>query len=605
MLGNNSIWHKAWGLFLLSLLFGPTALAGMITGELDKVEGTLDDTFIYTLTIEGSYQQEPSFPVIDGIQVRRGGTTSTVQMINGRMSRFFQVTYHLIPERTGRFEVPALVMTIDGKQQSTLPLEFEVKESLSNQADSRQDLPFYVERLISTDKLYLGEPLLVTDRVYTKVRLLEADLSRDNLPVEFRQLEAMDERRYQRHIDGALYTVIEFQTLLMPSKAGEFTIPALVLNAGYPDPQQNPRRRPSMFDDLMGRTRLVKRRARSDEHQLTVQALPANGRSSQYSGLVGRFELETQLGQRSVQSGDNINLTLRVFGEGLTEGMSPPELNMHPSIRVYDEQPIANDQVQGQKVLGERIFQYTLVPTQTGTIQLGSISVQFFNPETGRYEWLKEDLGEVEVRPRPGQEQTPAAQDPLLSADQPPRAEMERRDVAILEQDIHGLHEVSRLKAQHTMSVFDWSVVSGIGLSGMLFALVGWLKRFHEDTAGIREQRLKQSRAARHFSNAVKSIPAGSPAAEAASALVRAFRTYMRDKSQQLRFANASQKEMLSFLQELGIAEAQLELLAALLKETDQLIYSASSQASQSVESLKKRFLDTIEGLEKTWPRGK
>ena len=37
--------------YLLSILFIPELLlAGIMTGELDKTEGSIDDTFIYTLT---------------------------------------------------------------------------------------------------------------------------------------------------------------------------------------------------------------------------------------------------------------------------------------------------------------------------------------------------------------------------------------------------------------------------------------------------------------------------------------------------------------------------------------------------------------------------
>ena len=49
---------------LMSLLVSVELLAGSITGELDKTQGNVDDTFVYTLTIEGQFSSEPQFPNI-------------------------------------------------------------------------------------------------------------------------------------------------------------------------------------------------------------------------------------------------------------------------------------------------------------------------------------------------------------------------------------------------------------------------------------------------------------------------------------------------------------------------------------------------------------
>jgi len=593
--------HQSWQFLGLSLvlvwLFSSVAVAGILTGELDKVDGTVDDTFVYTLSIEGSYRQEPGFPDIDGLIVRKGGTSSSFQSFNGVTTRRLQVIFYLNPQRVGSFEIPSIVMVIDGQQQSTLPLTITVHESNSNITPSgRDEQPFFVERLVSKNELYAGEPIVITDLVYTRVRLMEADLKRDNFPADFRQLENSDERRYQKHHEGQVYTVIELQTLLVPMKAGEFKVPALVLSAGFPDPNQS-QRRPSMFDDLMGRTPLIKRATRSAEQTVVVNSLPAEGRSSQYSGLVGRFQMDTKVGQRSVESGDNINLTIRVFGEGLSEGMSEPNANFASSLRVYSEKPISNDQIQGQKLIGERVFQYTLVPSQTGIIELGSVAIQFFNPQTGTYEWLREELGSVEVRPRAGQEAPSLSQ----SSSQSPSLAVDRRAVTILEQDIAGLRNLSSVKTQHVMTGLDWLAVSGMGAGGLAFALIGWVRRFMNDTADVRKQRLKQSRAARHFYQSIESASKSKEPSEFATQMNRSFREYLRDKSQDDRFLSASQRELHQFFEGKQVSQVTLSNMEKLLKECDRLIYAPSIEKAVSYDSIVASYRHLIEELEKAW----
>ncbi|MFW7377714.1 MAG: BatD family protein [Oligoflexus sp.] len=603
MLGNGQR-LKFWPEFrILAALFMLTfavcfhasaALAGILTGELDKVEGTIDDSFVYTLTIEGQYRQEPGFPDIDGMTVRRGGTSSSVQIINGQRSERYQVSFYLTPQRTGSFEIPALVMTVDGQQQSTLPLEIIVHEANQN-LNARQDLPFFVERSVNKNQLYVGEPIVVTDRIFTRVRLLEADLKRDNFPAEFRQLDNSDERRYQKQVDGRAYTVIEFQALLVPSKAGEFEIPALVLNAAFPDPSQS-QRRPSMFDDLMGRTRLMKRATRSESEMIEVKALPGEGRSTKYSGLVGLFQLETELGQRSVETGENINLTVRIFGDGLSEGMSEPVTEFDSSLRVYNERPVSNDQIQGQKVVGERIFQYTLVPSKPGILDLGSVAVQIFNPQTESYEWLRSELGSIEVTPRAGQEQESIAKKRDDTA-----ADVERRAVEMIDQDIAGLRGVHQLQSQDRLTKLDWFVASGMGLGGLAFALVAWVRRLMDETSEQRQLRQKQSRAARNFYKAISGMRGQGPAEEYAASLQRRFRQYLHDKSQEARFLTASQRELQELLLRHSVSEQALEKLARLLKDCDRYIYAPTVGEDIDQGNLVQRFREITEEIERSW----
>ena len=117
---------KLAGILLYLWCCASAALAGTVTGELDKPEGSVEDQFTYTLAVQGSADGEPAFPEVPGLSIRQAGTSQSVSTINGRMSREVQYQFVIIPEKEGTYTIPPVVMTVDGKKQQTLPIEFRV-----------------------------------------------------------------------------------------------------------------------------------------------------------------------------------------------------------------------------------------------------------------------------------------------------------------------------------------------------------------------------------------------------------------------------------------------------------------------------------------------
>ena len=113
---------------LIVMLLCSTVLnAGVLTGYLDKNEGTTEDQFQYTLSIQGDVTGDVDFPAVDGLKVVHRGQSSSVKIINGDMTREFQLTFVLEVEREGVFEIPAIKLMVDDRIESTLPLKLRVK----------------------------------------------------------------------------------------------------------------------------------------------------------------------------------------------------------------------------------------------------------------------------------------------------------------------------------------------------------------------------------------------------------------------------------------------------------------------------------------------
>jgi hypothetical protein len=588
-----------WLIALGWLLVPQVSWAGVLTGELDKAEGTLNDTFVYTLTIEGEFGGRPDFPNVEHLTIERGGTSTMERYINGHHTSQTQYTYYLVPEKVGTFDIPAIRLEVDGEMKQTLPLTLTVTES-DERPGEQNKRPFFVERSVSVAEAYVGEAFVVTDRVYMRVRLLEADLKRDNLPQAFRQLETGEEKRYQKRIGDQTYTVIELKTLVVPTKPGDYELPAAVLNAAFPDPKHS-RNRSRLFDDIFGRTRLIKRRVRSDEIAMTVKPLPAENRRADYSGLVGDFSLEKELSQSQVDAGETVMLSVRITGDGLTDGMASPKLDLGSDVKVYEEKPVSSDQVQSDQVQGERVLKFALVPLKPGRINLGKLEIQTFNPEKNGYEVLTTELGELVVTAKEGGPGlgTPPQISGTVTPDSSQTRSEAAQDVELLGDDIVGLHDVSEQLEAHGLAARDWVYAGLISGSGLLFSLGGWVYQRRRQTAALRGQRKRQSQAAKVFSRAIASY--NEPSADNVSATAKAFRRYLSDKAADDRLANSSRQQIRAYLTNCGVDADLCAESDSLLEKCDELIYSDKADTEltkDDIATIHRRFQQLIRGLE-------
>ena len=161
---------------------------------------------------------------------------------------------------------------------------------------------------------------------------------------------------------------------------------------------QRSRRRGGFFDDFFQSGRVIEKRFRSNTNKLVIKALPTKGRTKDFSGLIGKFELVTEIDKSSVEVGDSITLSLSVKGIGQTTGMKDPKLELSDGVKVYADKPEDHDRVSAEEgLVGVKIFKWALVPSKSGEYDLGKIKLNYFNTELGKYETLVADIGKINV----------------------------------------------------------------------------------------------------------------------------------------------------------------------------------------------------------------
>jgi hypothetical protein len=394
-------------------LFVGTLLAASVASAQDvRVEATvnaerigIEDVLELTLSIEGGdADREPELPRLDAFRVAGRSTSSQIQIVNGRMSSTRAYIYQLLPEREGTFEIGAVTVHLDGKAHTTKPIRVEVvpgslvarrPRGLGSPFDpfegmggrARRDLELqeddvFVRAEVSKRSVFQGEQIVLSYRLYSRYVPLGPELA-DDPPLTGFWVEEVDpgaEIKFERRtVEGKQFLSAPLkQRILFPTQTGKLEIPPLTLSTAFRLTSDDP------FDAFFARaSRPIT--LRSQPVTIDVAPLPAEGRSADFKGAVGRFELEAKVSQEEVAAGNPVTLTLSIAGKGNLRSLTPPELPELKGFRAFDPKTEEKARAGATGLEGEKTWEYVLVPESVGVKEVGPWRFQYFDPEEKKY----------------------------------------------------------------------------------------------------------------------------------------------------------------------------------------------------------------------------
>ena len=384
---------------------------------------------------DASNYKEPTLPEIDGCDIRSVGSpsqSSQVTIINGRRSESRSVTmqYLITPRRAGKFEIPSLTISVDGRDHKTRPISFVATKSETG------DLLF-VEIEGGKDKVFVGQPLDLTLKIWVKpfvdrknnIKLSEANMwqmiseqtSWGSFTQRMKDLIENNQRpagevvlRDDGNGNEREYYLYEITATVYPKRTGEIDASDVQVVVNYPtelgksrDPfasmfggspfgrgGMSSRMQQMMGDDFFGGSpfgdspfggRLTVTSSRPIVGQAAVDStqvvsVPTEGRPADYRGAVGRYQVITQATPTEVTAGDPITLNIGVIGTGPMELVQAPPLSDLASLT-------ADFKVEDQSLAGfvkdeTKVFPTTIRPRREGITQIPPIPFSFFDPET-------------------------------------------------------------------------------------------------------------------------------------------------------------------------------------------------------------------------------
>ncbi|WP_130906696.1 BatD family protein [Pseudomonas sp. Sample_16] len=331
----------------------------------ETVELTLESNDVTQFGKPDLTPLEPLFEVRGTRQVNQLNTLSG----DNRATTRWIVT--LLPLQNGSVEIPPLTL---GDAQSQ-PITVQVVASESQNNPSKQAAVF-IDASLDQTSVYVQAQAILTLRIYHSVPLYD-DSSLPPLQIPDTRIEQLGESRtYEKDINGVRHGVIEMRYAIYPQHSGELIIPGQIFNAALVDAQ--PAKDASTQAPKSGKLMRVS----SGELLLTVKAKPITYPAdlpwlpARSLSLSESWSPEPE----HVQVGDSLTRSLKVTAEGLSSSQLPPLPGTDVSgLRRYPDQPVLANQNSERGLVGSREDREALVPSRSGSIELPSVEVVWWN----------------------------------------------------------------------------------------------------------------------------------------------------------------------------------------------------------------------------------
>lgn len=372
----------------------------------------LNQRFQLTVTIDqqNAKVNNPNFGSFTLVGGPSRGSQTSMTIMNGQQSVTHTITYTYVlqPTKVGKQTIPSITAVVDGKQVSSNSVTIEVTQEDQQSAQQRRRQqqqsvdpfdPFgffsqpqrqpeaaksdcFLKAYASKSTPYQGEEVVITYKFYFS-NVYQFQVTGTDFP------QQPDLWTYQlgnpnaeptvhtETLNGKVYNVVEvYKTAVYPQKSGKITVTPLLMKGVMVVPS-----------GWMG-ARKEDMSVRSNEVTLQVRELPRAGCPANFSGLVGKFSLKSNLTKNQLKANDATDLVVTISGSGNLQLVEPLDIAFPSDFDVNE--PSVNDRIQtgGSSVNGSRTFDYTIIPRTAGPFTIPAADFCYFDPSSGTYKTL-------------------------------------------------------------------------------------------------------------------------------------------------------------------------------------------------------------------------
>jgi uncharacterized membrane protein len=367
---------------------------------------------VYEVNGDGSGFTAPNFGSLQVLSGPNTSTSSSIQYINGQVQQNFSKSYTYIVEATreGTVNVSPAKITVDGKTYSSNTIRIEVlkgsgqsQNSGSSQNQSRrddgvlQDDDVYIRAVVDNRSPYLGEQVLVTYRIYTRIPVSNLMLKKASSFNGFWSKNLTDDNQQLKQssqiINGEEYIVADIANYaIFPQKTGELTIdPAEMDIVAQLRVQQQRRRSNDPFENFFNdpffnrNMRNVEVTLKSKPVTINVKPLPEKGKPAGFTGAVGEYNFTSEIDRNELTTNDALTLKVSISGRGNLELIELPEPQFPVDFETYDPKITNNIQTTPSGIRGSKRFEYLAIPRAPGDFTIAPLNFSYFNPKTATY----------------------------------------------------------------------------------------------------------------------------------------------------------------------------------------------------------------------------
>lgn len=413
-----SIMDTLFVLLLLCLPWGGRAAAQSFSVTPTSVDVSADEQFQITYSLQNIGMRDFQAPDLTDFFVVGGPNKSqSMQIVNGSISSSVSISYVLQPKRAGNFTIPAATVITDRRQTlrsekvsvsvakgRPQPRVAPPSSSSSSGGSGGGNVPasgngkVWVAAIPDTSAVCVGQQITIIYRLYTGVDVANYGIQ---TPPTFTGFWVEDiTPTYQQTPGTTTWNNQQYRTLdlkkyaLFPQRPGTLQIDPMEVQVivRIPDPNAGGGFWGNMFytNQTLNLT--------TDPVKITVADLPQEGKPQNFTGAVGQYEINTLLGNPSVETNESIDLKVTISGTGNMKLIDLPTPAFPFSFEVYEPEVNEETFTQQDKVKGRKSYDYTLIPSEAGQQELPSIAFSFYNPETRSYQTVSTPPIPVTIR---------------------------------------------------------------------------------------------------------------------------------------------------------------------------------------------------------------
>ena len=383
------LYFKVLLLLLVSALFTPKlclAVEVQLTSDTQRLQ--LGEAMgIYLSVVGETVESQPVIPEVDGLTIQLSGHRNSSVNLNGRRSRTVTFTYLVRTSITGSITIPGFTVATSNGQYVSNEITIDVAEPDGSSSG--------LQAGFDSQEMWEGQTVVYGVRFETLERVLQWGWTPPDL-IGFAPEQIVPEfnREFELDRNGERVKVLEISTPLVAIRSGARDVSPGVVTVEVSAEQKRGRRR-SMF------TQTRRDVYPSEPSTVSVYPLPEEGRSQNFSGLVGEFWIEASLSQASVSLGESVTLSVRITGNGTLAGFVLPEVS-DELFQTYDQAGQLFGGVQGGDFQTTGVFQRAIVPSAAGELIIPQLVIQVFSPEAG--EFVDVSTGEFSLMVLPGEQ---------------------------------------------------------------------------------------------------------------------------------------------------------------------------------------------------------
>jgi hypothetical protein len=468
-----------------------------VTAQLSETNPFKGERVALTVEISGDGFRTielPKLPTLTGLQYMSTSpnTSQSFSMINGVTSRKYGYTYFLQTLETGDYTIPAIKVSIDGKEYSTAPLKVKVldRSSAASRESTEAMSDIFLRIEVSDRSPYVNQQILANVVLFFKQTTdVLSYQPNPSWKAEGFWKEDLDDGKETRTesvvIDGVRYrkaTLLQYA--LFPSKSGRLTISPfqVTFNIRVPASGNHPFAGWGGFGSSQRSVDLS-----SEPVIINVRDLPA-GSTGASLGAVGQFEIRRKVTKTNVFVGEAVEISTDIIGIGNIALVSRPDYAFPEGFEVYDPQVQTDINRKGNRVNGSKLIKDVVIPRRAGTFTIPEMTVSWYNDRTNS--WQTTTLASVTIN---------AEKDPNAT-------QITNTRVTGSKEIITGL---ARWRPLRTQAIYDNNLWFWLGIlsPGMIFGLgfayFSYSNRMSTDIAFSRSKKASKM-AAKWFAEAEK-----------------------------------------------------------------------------------------------------